>query len=210
MWNDALGGFLYGGFVSRVLIWHGTFSINSFAHWLGDQQYSILNTSRGNLFLAFLTCGEGLHNFHHEFPYDYRNGIKFFSYDPTKWCIYLMNKLGLAYNLVRASDSDIQKSELVTKMKKIESEKSKFKWLKTNLPSMSRQQLDLEVKNGRKLFIIEGFVVDFESFVHPGGLQILNKNIGKDVTSLFNGESNIHTMTARLKMDLMKIAHFVE
>lgn len=59
LWKDPLGGLLYGGFVLRLLIWHAVFSINSLAHYLGDQEYSLENSSRGNTLLAFLTCGEG-------------------------------------------------------------------------------------------------------------------------------------------------------
>jgi stearoyl-CoA desaturase (delta-9 desaturase) len=62
-WGDALGGFLYGGILSRVIIWHATFCINSFAHWAGDQLYSNEVSARGNLLLAIMTHGEGYHNF---------------------------------------------------------------------------------------------------------------------------------------------------
>ena len=48
---------------------------------------------------AFLTVGEGYHNFHHQFPMDYRNAIRWYQYDPTKWFIWTMEKLGLAYQL---------------------------------------------------------------------------------------------------------------
>lgn len=59
LWDDLWGGLLYGGFVARIVIWHSIFSINSLAHYVGTQEYSLKNTSRGNLFLAFLTNGEG-------------------------------------------------------------------------------------------------------------------------------------------------------
>ena len=58
-WGDALGGLMYGGFVLRVLIWHTTFAINSFAHWVGDQRFSKRFTARGNHIIAFFTVGEG-------------------------------------------------------------------------------------------------------------------------------------------------------
>ena len=48
---------------------------------------------------AFVTIGEGYHNFHHQFPMDYRNAIKWYQYDPTKWFIWTMQKLGLASQL---------------------------------------------------------------------------------------------------------------
>lgn len=58
-WNDSIGGLLYGGFVLRVIIWHCVFSINSLAHYIGSQDYSLNNTSRGNEVLALITSGEG-------------------------------------------------------------------------------------------------------------------------------------------------------
>ncbi|CAG8814094.1 17951_t:CDS:2, partial [Racocetra persica] len=54
-WGDALGGFLYGGLFCRILVWHATFCINSFAHWAGDQLYSNEISARGNLLLAIMT-----------------------------------------------------------------------------------------------------------------------------------------------------------
>ena len=48
---------------------------------------------------ALVTVGEGYHNFHHQFPMDYRNAIKWYQYDPTKWFIWTMEKFGLASQL---------------------------------------------------------------------------------------------------------------
>ena len=58
-WDEALGGLLYAGHVGKLCTWHATFCINSFAHWLGSQDYSLQFTARGNLLLALLTNGEG-------------------------------------------------------------------------------------------------------------------------------------------------------
>lgn len=61
-WDEALGGLLYAGHVAKLCTWHATFCINSFAHWLGSQDYSLQFTARGNLLLAILTNGEGKQN----------------------------------------------------------------------------------------------------------------------------------------------------
>ena len=58
--------------------------INSLAHIWGSRPYTEKNTARDNGFLALLTYGEGYHNFHHIFASDYRNGIRWYHYDPTK------------------------------------------------------------------------------------------------------------------------------
>lgn len=109
LWNDPVGGYLYGGIVTRLMVWHSTFCINSLAHWMGDQKFSKETTARGGFILALFTVGEGYHNFHHEFPTDYRNGIAWNDFDPTKWCIWAASQLGLASNLRIYSDKEIQK-----------------------------------------------------------------------------------------------------
>jgi stearoyl-CoA desaturase (Delta-9 desaturase) len=62
--------------------------------------------------MAVLAFGEGYHNFHHSFPFDYRNGIKRRHFDPAKWVIYGLSRLGLARNLRRASDAAILKAKI--------------------------------------------------------------------------------------------------
>ena len=65
----------------------------------GTRPYTDENTARDNGLLAIVTWGEGYHNYHHYFQYDYRNGVKWWQYDPTKWIIGLLAKVGLASNL---------------------------------------------------------------------------------------------------------------
>ena len=56
---------------------------------------------------ALLTNGEGFHNFHHRFPSDYRNGYRWYHWDPSKWLIFALSKVGLAWDLRRTSDQRI-------------------------------------------------------------------------------------------------------
>lgn len=92
--GDAAGGFLFGGVWRLLLSYHATFSINSIAHWIGSQPYSTKGTARDNLLAAIVTMGEGYHNFHHTFPGDYRNGVRFFDFDPPKWVLASFAYLG--------------------------------------------------------------------------------------------------------------------
>lgn len=92
--GDAWGGFFLGGVWRLLLSYHATFSINSVAHWLGQQPYSSKHTARDNWLTALVTMGEGYHNFHHTFPGDYRNGVRFFDFDPPKWVLHVCAKLG--------------------------------------------------------------------------------------------------------------------
>ena len=111
-YGDVWGFVLVAGFLRLVVNHHVTFFINSLAHWWGRQPYTKENTARDNDFLAFLTYGEGYHNFHHIFQWDYRNGIRWWQFDPTKWVIAASEKLGLASDLKRVPEFKIQRAML--------------------------------------------------------------------------------------------------
>jgi stearoyl-CoA desaturase (Delta-9 desaturase) len=122
LWNGmagALGGFLIAGVARTTLVNHMTFLINSWSHTWGRQPYSSRCSARDSALLAFFTFGEGYHNFHHEFQHDYRNGVKPWQFDPTKWCICLLNKLGLASDLRRVSDEKILLAEITEQQRQI-------------------------------------------------------------------------------------------
>lgn len=103
LWGNMLAGVIIAGTLRIALISQSTFFINSLCHWAGKRTYSKGLTARDNWMTALVTMGEGFHNFHHQFPLDYRNGVRFFHYDPTKWLIFLMSKLGIASGLKRVS-----------------------------------------------------------------------------------------------------------
>lgn len=106
-WGDAFGGFFIAGVLRSVINHHATFFINSISHCIGEQTYSDTHTARDNWFTALLTFGEGYHNFHHEFPSDYRNGVRFYHYDPSKWLIRALSFVHLTHDLKRVSDEVI-------------------------------------------------------------------------------------------------------
>jgi len=107
-WIDRpLGGFVMVICLRIIVVLHPTFFVNSFAHTFGARPYDPAQTARDNWFGALLTNGEGYHNFHHRFPVDFRNGIRWYDWDPTKWCIWTMSKLGLAWDLRRTSAARI-------------------------------------------------------------------------------------------------------
>ena len=112
IWGDPMGGFVMGAAVRLLLCYHITFAINSFAHYFGTQPYSDRSSARDSFFVALLSMGEGYHNFHHTFPSDYRNGVRGWQFDPTKWTLWLLAKLGLARNLKRTSLAAIFRARL--------------------------------------------------------------------------------------------------
>lgn len=101
LWGDALGGLLVAGFLRLVLAWHSTFSVNSFAHKFGKKTYAADASARDSAWVALLSLGEGYHSFHHRFQVDYRNGVRWWQFDPSKWLIWTLSRLGLARSLVR-------------------------------------------------------------------------------------------------------------
>lgn len=107
-----IGGFLWGGLVRVVVVHHATFFINSLAHMYGRQPFSRSDSSRDSWWLAFLTNGEGYHNFHHRFPSDYRNGIHWYQWDPTKWLIAGLQGIGLTSRLHRIPQHLILKARM--------------------------------------------------------------------------------------------------
>ena len=102
--TDRIGGMiLFAGLVRIVVIHQTTFLINSAYLMWGGQSWSSRTSARDNWMLAFLSLGEGYHNYHHAHPRAYRNGCRWYHFDPTKWVIWLLSKLGLAENLRRTS-----------------------------------------------------------------------------------------------------------
>ena len=77
------------------MIHHTTFFVNSIAHLYGARPYTEANSARDNAWVALLTNGEGYHNFHHRFPADFRNGIRWYHWDPSKWWIRVLELAGL-------------------------------------------------------------------------------------------------------------------
>lgn len=112
LWGDPWGALILAGFVRVVVNHHFTFFINSWAHFFGGQNYSDETTARDNFVLALVTYGEGYHNFHHKFESDYRNGVRYYHFDLTKWTIYLCSMFGLASNLKRVRPYEIFQARL--------------------------------------------------------------------------------------------------
>ena len=118
----ALGSLLLAGVARVVFVQHCTFFINSACHTLGNRPYSSRCSARDSWLLALFTFGEGYHNYHHEFQHDYRNGVKPWQFDPTKWIIWSLNRLGLANNLRRVPTQKILLAELAETQRQLHSQ----------------------------------------------------------------------------------------
>jgi stearoyl-CoA desaturase (delta-9 desaturase) len=114
-----VGGLLWGGFLRVVMVHHTTFFINSLAHLYGSRPYDLKGTARDSWWLAPLTFGEGYHNFHHKFQADYRNGIKWWQFDSTKWFINFLAWTGQAKKLKRTPEALIVKARLAVEKERV-------------------------------------------------------------------------------------------
>jgi stearoyl-CoA desaturase (Delta-9 desaturase) len=93
------GYFFYGFMLSTVLLFHGTFTINSLSHMWGSRRYQTKDDSRNNWVLALITLGEGWHNNHHHYMHSTRQGFMWWEIDITFYILWLCSKLGLVWDL---------------------------------------------------------------------------------------------------------------
>lgn len=105
--GHPLGAFVMTVCLRMFLVMNEAFLINSYAHMVGDNHYDKKLSAKDHWLGALITNGEGYHSFHHKFPNDYRNGIKWHHWDPTKWVIHLLSLIGFTWDLKRTSASAI-------------------------------------------------------------------------------------------------------
>lgn len=103
-WVGGLGCFLLAGVGRIFFVLNSTFCINSICHLWGKQPHGKENSSRDSWLVSLVTFGEGYHNYHHKYQSDYRNGSKWYNFDPSKWLIYSLSVMGMASSLRRFSD----------------------------------------------------------------------------------------------------------
>src|SRR6185437_11628593 len=95
---------IWGFFVSTVVLFHATFTINSLAHKFGRRRYATRDTSRNNWLLAVLTFGEGWHNNHHFFPGSARQGFRWWEIDATYYALRLLALCGIVRDIKTVPD----------------------------------------------------------------------------------------------------------
>src|SRR3989338_3188751 len=149
-YGNLLAAFIFPVCARLAFVHHATFCVNSVCHLFGGEPYDLHSTARNNWMVALVTNGEGFHNYHHRFPSDYRNGIRWYQWDPTKWLIRSLAALHMAWNLKEAS---------------------KFRILEARL--LVHQELLRRRESRRKKPIrLERFFSDFE-----GGYQVLRSRL---------------------------------
>ena len=103
LYGHLFEALLFGVAARMAVVFQVTFFINSFAHTFGKATHGTEISARDNWLGAVLTAGEGYHSFHHRFPNDYRNGVRWYHWDPSKWFIWTSSHLGWVWGLKRTS-----------------------------------------------------------------------------------------------------------
>jgi stearoyl-CoA desaturase (delta-9 desaturase) len=99
LWLGGLNIFMWGFVVSTVMLFHGTFAINSIAHIWGTRRFDTPDHSRNNFLLALVTLGEGWHNNHHQFMYACRQGLRWWEIDITYYVLRTLQTLRIVKNI---------------------------------------------------------------------------------------------------------------
>ncbi len=148
LFNDYVSAFVIGWGVRLFFSHHTTWFVNSLAHTWGSKPFSREHSAVNNYVLSLMTFGEGYHNYHHTFAHDYRNGARWYHFDPTKWMIWILYKLRLAYGLRRVNAIQIKeriviehKRELLDRMREFLSENSSL--IEEKIEKMTNELLAL-------------------------------------------------------------------
>ena len=120
-YHRPIGAMLWGGILRITLVHHFTWFVNSLAHFIGRRNYDLHTSARDSWITSIFTFGEGYHNYHHTFQWDYRNGVRWYNFDPSKWVIRVLSYFNITYDLRRASDYNIFKARFKTLNDKINS-----------------------------------------------------------------------------------------
>lgn len=162
-------------FLRIALVHHCTFFINSLCHVFGSTPYTDINSAKDNWIMAYFTFGEGYHNFHHFFQTDFRNGIHWYDFDPTKWLIKFLSHAKLATNLKvtprrsilkarlsmrmlavkdvggsRFSDLEELQKQILESLKNIENFKNELKHKKREFDSFSKKLMKRKISQAKK------------------------------------------------------------
>ncbi len=180
----ALGAFLIAGVLRVVAVQHCTFFINSACHTIGSRPYSSRCSARDSWIMAIFTFGEGYHNYHHEFQHDYRNGVKPWQFDPTKWSIWLLSKLGLASKLRRVPSEKILLAQLAeaqrqlqTKLAEVEPSSSVHTLITTAYERLQKTAHEWAIYRDSKLEVTREKLIElkFELKFAISSLKIFNE-----------------------------------
>lgn len=197
--GDIIAGILLGGLLRLVMSQHVTYLINSIAHMWGRQPYSENNSAKDNVILAFLTYGEGYHNYHHTFQWDYRNGIHWWHFDPTKWMISILSFVGLTHDLKRCNPEQIEKARLEVQYLKAAEKCERF-----DIPESWRLRLETEYE--QLLQTLQLWTEHRQAWYEAKGIQLQESLTSLDQLQLKHGYREVQY---RLKTQKQRWQHLL-
>ncbi len=116
LWLGGWTAVVWGFVVSTVLLWHGTFTINSLSHVIGSRRYQTTDTSRNNAILAFITLGEGWHNNHHAYMSSANQGFFWWEFDVSYYILRVMAWIGVAHDLRKPPLKNLESRRIIKPM----------------------------------------------------------------------------------------------
>jgi stearoyl-CoA desaturase (delta-9 desaturase) len=173
-------GFWVAGMLRYCLVLHGTWSVNSLAHLWGTRPYIPHILPCENLLVSIVAMGEGWHNFHHAYPYDYSaNEHGWYQWNPTTLTLDILAIFGLVYDRRTKATSTHRED--------------------SDLPRFTMTKVRTSVDQAAHLLVIDGGVYDVSTFLrlHPGGASIIRTHLGEDISTTFRqGALHAHTTVA--------------
>lgn len=184
LWGDLMGGLLVAGCLRYLFTLHSTWCVNSVAHLFGDRPYVADMLPAENLIVSIMAMGEGWHNYHHAYPYDYSaNEHGVLQWNPTTGILDSLAYFGKVF--------DRRRAKLTAPGERLSEEE---------LPEYSVETVKAMANQAAKVTMLDGYVYDLTEFadkdLHPGGSRILRAYYGKDCTKAFRGGVHAHTVAA--------------
>lgn len=215
--NDFIGAFVLAWWTRLFFLHHSTWFINSLAHTWGSRSFSQEQSAVDNYIISLLTFGEGYHNYHHTFANDYRNGIRWYHFDPTKWLIWALNRCGLAYGLKKMNKYHIKermvethKTELIELVKR--SLHARKEELETTVANVSKDIVEklTEMRKLREYYISskkEGTADKDTLKQHDAAIKSLNKSLRVDWKRFKLLSKNIMRLELADDLDGSELSH---
>lgn len=219
--DTFLNGLIYPGILRMFMCQQSILSTESICHMgyfslsIPSQPFSDKNSSQNcsNPLVSILTYGQAEQNFHHEFPHDYRNSPSSYSFDPTKWFIWVLHKFSFVDQLCVTPKALVMQLQIQQQQEIINRMKSRLIWgtpisrLPLIKPRDFKKIIASASQTGRIYIIIQNVIHDITPFMeqHPGGVQLLKASHGKDATKAFFGGVYGHLTAATNLLATMRI-----
>ncbi|ODV80181.1 uncharacterized protein CANTADRAFT_49155 [Suhomyces tanzawaensis NRRL Y-17324] len=214
-------GLLYPGVLRMFACQQALLSTESVCHLksihvsIPSQPFNDKNSSQNchNPLVTLLTYGQGYQNYHHEFPHDYRSTASPLAFDPTKWFIWTLDKLGVVEELCRTPADLITQLRIQQQQQVINRMKSQLNWgtpiskLPKITPTDFKRIIASSSNKDRIYIVIQNIIHDITPFMdqHPGGVPLLKASHGKDATKAFYGGVYGHLTAAVNLLATMRI-----